>query len=167
MVDSLLVGWIANIFCALAAGSIVSLAAVFWMFFGCHATRCVTSKKRLRERLQVLRSIEILRQLLSNEVLLALPRLPLKGVNSRSRRRGIRNRKEVDRLYYSQFKSIHPIWGKGRFWNPGNFCLWNLEYRSRNPGLESRIQVPLTKTGIQYNPVPGIRNPRRGVQNPG
>ena len=45
MVDSLLVGWIANIFCALAAGSIVSLAAVFWTFFGCHATRCVTSKK--------------------------------------------------------------------------------------------------------------------------
>jgi len=34
-------------------------------------------------------------------------------------------------------------------WNPG---LWNPEYNSRNPesykGLESRIQVPLTKTGI-------------------
>ena len=36
------------------------------------------------------------------------------------------------------------------FWNPGNFCFWNLEYRLRNPGLESRVQVPLTKTGIQY-----------------
>ena len=35
--------------------------------------------------------------------------------------------------------------------NPG---LWNPEYSSRNPksylGLESRIQVPLTKTGLKY-----------------
>ena len=38
MVDSLLVGWIANIFCALAAGSIVSLAAVFWTFLD--VTQC-------------------------------------------------------------------------------------------------------------------------------
>ena len=45
IVNSPLVGWIANIFCAKAAGSIVSLAAVFWTFFGCHETRCVTSKK--------------------------------------------------------------------------------------------------------------------------
>ena len=36
-------------------------------------------------------------------------------------------------------------------WNPG---LWNPEYSSRNPKshwrLEFRIQIPLTKTGIQY-----------------
>ena len=36
-------------------------------------------------------------------------------------------------------------------WNPG---LWNPEYSSRNPEshwrLEFRIQIPLTKTGIQY-----------------
>ena len=35
-----------------------------------------------------------------------------------------------------------------------NPALWNPEYSSRNPEshlrLESRIQVPLTKTGIQY-----------------
>ena len=37
-VDFLLVGWIANIFCALAAGSIVSLAAVFWTFLD--VTQC-------------------------------------------------------------------------------------------------------------------------------
>ena len=30
-------------------------------------------------------------------------------------------------------------------------------------GVESRIQVPVTNTGI---PVPGIRNPRRGIPNP-
>ena len=47
----------------------------------------------------------------------------------------------------------------GGIWNPG---LWNPEYSSRSPEshqrLESRIQVPLTKTGI--------RNPQRGIQNP-
>ena len=46
--------------------------------------------------------------------------------------------------------------------NPGNFCLWNPEYSSRNPEshqrLEFRIQVLLTNTGI--------RNPQRGIQNP-
>ena len=47
------------------------------------------------------------------------------------------------------------------FREPGNFCcgirypgLWNPEYSSKNPesyqGLESRFQVPLTNTGIQY-----------------
>ena len=43
-------------------------------------------------------------------------------------------------------------------WNPE---FWNQEYRSR---LESRIQVLLTNTGIQY--LSGIRNPQRGIQNP-
>ena len=37
------------------------------------------------------------------------------------------------------------------FWNLGYFCLQNPE----SEGLESRIQVPLTKN---RNPVPGIRN---------
>ena len=58
--------------------------------------------------------------------------------------------------------------------NPRKFCLWNLESRA----LESEIQlketgIPLT-IGIQnssstvkdWNPVPGIRNPRRGIQYP-
>ena len=42
--------------------------------------------------------------------------------------------------------------GKYLFWNL-NPRLWNPEYSSRNPEshqLESRIQVPPTKTGIQY-----------------
>ena len=53
---------------------------------------------------------------------------------------------------------------KIRFWNPKSFCLWNLEswalesgirnrgLRIRNPTKDSksRIQVPLTKTGIQF-----------------
>ena len=41
----------------------------------------------------------------------------------------------------------------------GNFCLWN----PKSWALESGIQVPLTKTGIQYLK---FRNPRRGIQNP-
>lgn len=58
--------------------------------------------------------------------------------------------------------------------NPRKFCLWNLESRA----LESKIQlkesgIPLT-IGIQnprstvkdWNLVPGIRNPRRGFQDP-
>ena len=60
------------------------------------------------------------------------------------------------------------------FQNPGSFACairnlwsWNPEYSSRNPeshkGLESGIQVPLTKN---WNPVPRIRNPWRGIQNP-
>ena len=41
--------------------------------------------------------------------------------------------------------------------NPGKFCLWNSEYSTRNPEIrlrfqnpESRIQVLLTKSGIQF-----------------
>ena len=41
------------------------------------------------------------------------------------------------------------------FRNPGKFCLWNPEYSSRNSefhlGLESRIQAPLIKTGIEHS----------------
>ena len=39
---------------------------------------------------------------------------------------------------------------------------WNPQYNSRNP--ESTIQ--LKESGIHWNPVPGIRNPQRGMQNP-
>ena len=37
-------------------------------------------------------------------------------------------------------------------WNPGYFCLWNLESWALEYGIqlkESRIQVQLTKTGIK------------------
>ena len=48
--------------------------------------------------------------------------------------------------------------------NPGP---WNTVQRIRNPtkdwNPESRIQIPLTKTGI---PVPGIRNRWHGIKNP-
>ena len=62
-------------------------------------------------------------------------------------------------------------------WNPGNFCLWNLQFwpsesriqrsRIRNrtkSHLESRIQVPLTKTGIQYL-ISGIRGVDSRIQD--
>ena len=43
---------------------------------------------------------------------------------------------------------------KSGFRNPGKFCSWNLDYSSRNPeptnDWNSRIQVLLTKTGIQF-----------------
>ena len=44
-------------------------------------------------------------------------------------------------------------------WNP-KFTVWNPESHNR---LESRIQVPLTETGMQ---LPGIWNPQREIQNP-
>ena len=62
-------------------------------------------------------------------------------------------------------------------WNPGNFCLWNLQFwasesriqrsRIRNrtkSHLESRIQVPLTKTGIQHL-ISGIRGVDSRIQD--
>ena len=70
------------------------------------------------------------------------------------------------------------------FQNLGNFCWWNPESRkillieAESWALESRIQlkvsgIPFT-IGIQnpsstdkdWNPVPGIRNPLHGIQNP-
>ena len=57
----------------------------------------------------------------------------------------------------------------GKFWllESGILGFWNPEYSSRNSEshnrLESRIQVPMTQTGIQ---LPGIRNLRCGIQNP-
>ena len=47
--------------------------------------------------------------------------------------------------------------------------IWNPEYSSRNPEsgiiLTIGIQNP-SSTDKDWNPVPGIRNPRRGIQNP-
>ena len=67
------------------------------------------------------------------------------------------------------FRGISPHGRESGFPNPGKFCLWNLEsglwnpeYSSRNPEshkrLEFRIQVPLTKTGINYRES-GIHGP--------
>ena len=65
------------------------------------------------------------------------------------------------------------------FWNPGNFglwnsesekkCLWNPEYSSGN--LYSHLNASLgiqnpSFTDKDWNPVPGIRNPPHGIQNP-
>ena len=71
--------------------------------------------------------------------------------------------------YLSNDRSLHVM--ESVFRNPWNFCLWNPEswamesgiLISRNQGsywgLESRIQVPLTKTGIK-NLKSEIQNPR-------
>ena len=73
-----------------------------------------------------------------------------------------------------EFLILLPMWGNPDsaileifacgIWNPGP---WNPEYSCRNPEsqwqLESRIQVPLKKI---WNPVTGIRNTWRGIQNP-
>ena len=69
---------------------------------------------------------------------------------------------------------ILPHVKESRFPNPAKFCLWNPE----SWGLESGIQLKesgiLLTIGIQNpsstdkygNPVPGIRNPQRLLQNP-
>ena len=57
-----------------------------------------------------------------------------------------------------------PKWG-----NPINFCLWNREsgkqLKESGIPLTIGIQNP-SSTDKDWNPVPGIRNPRRGIQNP-
>ena len=70
--------------------------------------------------------------------------------------------------------SILPHAKNSRFQNLCKFCLWNPE----SWALESRIQFKelgiLTRNRIQnppstekdWNQVPGIRNPRHGIQNP-
>ena len=61
-------------------------------------------------------------------------------------------------------------------WNPesGKYCLWNLESWALEPGIQLkepripptiRIRNP-SSTDKDWNLIPGIRNPRRGVQNP-
>ena len=46
--------------------------------------------------------------------------------------------------------------------NPG---LWNPEYSSRNPDPTNDCYSESKLQDIDSNPVPGIRNPRRGIQN--
>ena len=46
--------------------------------------------------------------------------------------------------------------------NPG---LWNPEYSSRNPDPTNDCYPESKLQDIDSNPVPGIRNPRRGIQN--
>ena len=87
---------------------------------------------------------------------------------------------------YSQSSYVR----ESRFWNPGNFCsrnqeswLWRimLTTESRNPSSTDKksgiqylepgilrkiwIQNP-SSTDTDWNSVPGIRNPLRGIQNP-
>ena len=74
-----------------------------------------------------------------------------------------------------KLSDISPKVMESGFRNLENFCLrnpeypgfWNPEYSSSNleshNRLESRIQVPLTETGIQ---LPGIWNPQREIHNP-
>ena len=56
------------------------------------------------------------------------------------------------------------------FWNPGNFCWWNLESRTvefviqlKESGIPHRWQL---ESGIQQVPLKGIRNPVNGMLNP-
>ena len=56
----------------------------------------------------------------------------------------------------------------------GNFCWWNPESWSLESGIQLKESgIPLTieiqnssSTDKNWNPVPGIRNPQRGIQNP-
>ena len=81
--------------------------------------------------------------------------------------------------YFAPFKRIW-IPKSGKFVacgirNLGNFCLWNPESWALESGIQlKKYGIPLTMIGIQnpsstdkdWNPVPGIQNPRRGIQNP-
>ena len=81
--------------------------------------------------------------------------------------------KEETRALTAGASSSRSMSRKSGFPNPGNFFLWNPESWT----LESRIQLKesgtLLKIGIQNpkftnkdrNPVPGIWNPGRGIQN--
>ena len=88
--------------------------------------------------------------------------------------------------HYSQSLYVR----ESRFWNPGNFCLRNQESwlwrimlttEIRNPSstdkksgilyLEPGILIKIwiqnpSSTDTDWNPVPGIRDPLRGIQNP-
>ena len=58
--------------------------------------------------------------------------------------------------------------------NPGNVCLWNPESRALESAKQLKESGILLTIGIQnpsftyrdWNPVPRIRNPWRGIQNP-
>ena len=72
----------------------------------------------------------------------------------------------------SQTESPHVR--KSRFWNSGNFCLWNPESWALESGTQLKVsEIPLTiriqnpsSPDNDWNSVPEIRNPRRGIQNP-
>ena len=88
------------------------------------------------------------------------------------------------KFVYTATASMSPQVRESGFSYPGHFCLWNPKSRKfcwwnpRSWVVESGIQfkesvIPLT-IGIQnssstdknWNRVPGIQNPQRGVQNP-
>ena len=88
------------------------------------------------------------------------------------------------KFVYTATASMSPQVRESGFSYPGHFCLWNPKSRKfclwnpRSWVVESGIQfkesvIPLT-IGIQnsgstdknWDPVPGIQNPQRGVQNP-
>ena len=58
--------------------------------------------------------------------------------------------------------------------NPANFCFWNPESWVLESGIQLKESGIAPMIGIQnpsstdkdWNPVPGIRNPQRGIQNP-
>ena len=62
---------------------------------------------------------------------------------------------------------------KSGFRNPRNFCLWNPESWAFESGIQLKESgIPLiigiqnlSSTDKDWNPVPGIRNPRSGIQN--
>ena len=50
---------------------------------------------------------------------------------------------------------------------PGKFCLWNPESWGLESGILLTIGIQNPSSTDKYgNPVPGIRNPQRGFQNP-
>ena len=74
----------------------------------------------------------------------------------------------------NQKAQMSPLVMESGFHNSGNFCLWNPESWAPESGKQlKKSGIPLT-IGIQnpsstdkdWNPVPGIRNPPRGIFNP-
>ena len=72
------------------------------------------------------------------------------------------------------FRGISPLVRESGFPNPGKFCLWNREFWALESGIQLKeFRIPL-RIGIQnpsstdedWNQLSGIRNPRRGIQNP-
>ena len=56
--------------------------------------------------------------------------------------------------------------GKSGYLNPGKFCLWNPESWSLESGIPETTGMQNPSSSDQdWNPVPGIWNPRRGNQN--
>ena len=64
-------------------------------------------------------------------------------------------------VQFAQCKGIWKMFACG-IRNPG---LWNPEYSSRNPDPTNDCYPESKLQDIDSNPVPGIRNPRRGIQN--